>query len=174
MKRSIWLFGVLVLLALSAGCAGTVAQQRTMPNGMTVTTGSKTDIAGNNNSWVHLQQPGNPNEPATLELKKEFSSSTTSWTGCADEKPNKSAKNIKREVHKETLLEEVINPRAQGGKASFGFGDNPGPAEMIVPSLVNAGSRLGAAGIRAGYDHGINISNSPKGGAADVDVSVKK
>jgi len=160
MRRIMLLLVFAVLMISLAGCAGTVAQQRTMPDGTVVTTGSKTDAFGNNNSWVEVRHPANPAEPAYIQVEDRHTISETSWTGCPDKEPNKRAKNIKRREVVETQQKSLPNPKAQGGKTSFGFGDNPGPGDSIIPAVLNAGSRLGAAAIRGGGTPSVNVSAS--------------
>jgi len=172
---------VFVAAGLS-GCAGTNVKPTEL-GGFTVIQGERTGAFGTDNSFVAVvpkpvpaAQVVIPDVPKTITLKKTYTKSESSWTGCPDKKPNKHAKNIKRHEVAEEQSEEVLNPAAvpiipapQVAPAPmFWAGGNPSTGNVMMPALMEAaGVAGGAALLRPSNNNVSNGSNSEMNGSGN-------
>lgn len=185
---------VLFLVFALVGCAGTKAEL-TKLDGYDVVQGERTGAFGTDNSFVLVvpkpkavrtvvpKTVVRTIEPAkVVKLERSYKKSAISWTGCKDKKPNKNAKNIKREEIGESWTEDAIIPAVteteqveevvvsipQQTQPLFWAGGNPSTGNGAVSAAFQAtGIALGAALLRPDINK-TNITTSSAGGAGGV------
>jgi len=163
---------IMLLMVAVTGC-GTAVNQSVLPNGMVVTRGERAMPFGTDYSFIRIDAP--PAAPQIVELKKSYTKSEISWTGCADRKrnkdgywqPNRRAKNIKRAEKEEHWKQEVVVGNEQA-PTTFWAGGNTSTGNAAVPAALSgallAGGMIGAASVLRPANTYVNTQSGATGG----------
>jgi|GEM_PF-2348115 len=138
-------FSVMCIFVLSAfGCASsreTYARPTLLPDGRVIAQGGDVGPFGTDNSWAAVLPA--KTQPTVQTLEETHHKSSTEWTGCSDEKPNKNAKNIKRLEQHETWSKEVVVGGGSEPIQPLANGANPSTGNLAVPALFGAMGEVG-------------------------------
>lgn len=170
---------ILAMASGAVGCAGkSYVNLTTLNDGTKVVQGGRTGVFGTDDSFVHVTPPTPPaikaEEVKKVQLKRSYTRSVISWTGCPDKKPNPRAKNIKREEVAEESMEEVIVPPASApaqAPAAFWAGGNPSVLNLGVPAAAIAGGMIGGAAALRPAQTNINATGNGGGGGLGGDAA---
>lgn len=188
MKKTKQLLAVLVVfftVALMIGCSSIYVKDTTLDDGTKVVLGGRTGAFGTDTGFVYIQPPmpnvtvttpvvAAPTKPQKVRLESSYAKSSTSWTNCKDKKPNKRAKNVRREEVKEEWTEEVLAPQApvvtqppvvvNAPEGYFWATGNPSTGNLAAPAAAIAGGMMGASALHR--PDRTNISTTANGGRA--------
>jgi len=137
---------MLAAMTLTTGCAGKLyGDVKTLSNGREAVMVGRTGIFGADAVAIQIV-PKKDEQPQIVTLKKKYTKSMTSWTGCKDENPNKNAKNIRRFKSEENWQEEVLG--AQEETFSYATGNPSAGNSALGSAFMAAGIVGGAAALR--------------------------
>lgn len=163
-KRHAFIILAICILATSIiSCAGVQATPK-MVGDTEIIFASQKDAVGPNGQGiiVNSKKPLRPAE--VVDLEYNCTESVIKWDGCADETPNKRARNIHQEKKTTKGSYQVLVPGDQPAQPVVVYGTGPGPVESVPPALLNAAGNVGAAAVMPETKIGV----SQVGGGAKV------